>query len=41
MNLNLIFFPLGLQTPQISYCIFEKQLPSVLSCLYMQLIVVS
>jgi len=24
MNLNLNFFPLGLQIPQISYCIFEK-----------------
>jgi len=24
MKLNLNFFPLGLQTPQISYCIFKK-----------------
>jgi len=24
MKLNLNFFPLGLQIPQISYCIFEK-----------------
>jgi len=24
MNLILNFFPLGLQIPQISYCIFEK-----------------
>jgi len=34
MKLNLNFFPLGLQIPQISYCIFKKSViyTNLLTC---------